>query len=174
MSKTSNADILSKAFEDKSRQIQKLLQQGMTIGGLNFIGKIQREQMTGRPGLMVKSNFLRGGWFAHTTNTGADIITKMICRAWYAKVHQHLDFNGWIYPKKCKFLRFPVPMTEYSYYVKGKNSGQVKVKQKSMFVFAKKVFIPKRLNIFEEFARSGADIFKRAILAKIKPVLALK
>lgn len=104
-----------------------------------FTSRVQRNQMTGRPGLNVQSGGFRGSWFPETRVVAGEIRTRTFSDHPGARVHQ---YGAVIVPRTRRFLRFKV--------------GQ-------RVVFAKRVVIPKRLTIIETYQAEMPERYKRAI-----------
>jgi len=105
----------------------------------------------GSYGLNVKSGIAKSSLDVEVEDLGKDITGKLTVakRAWYLKVHQHEDFDGYIRPKQKKFLAFKV-------------SGK--------YVLTKKVYIPKRLFLYEKFKSKGRSLIKSSVEAHINKI----
>ena len=103
------------------------MRSGMTIGMEFFIGKMKKEQMSGRPYLKTQTGNLKRSWFVKSGIAPGIIWASTATRTKYAAIHQ---FGGTIRPKTKDYLSFTI----------GKK-----------FVKTKQVHIPKRLYLFEHF-----------------------
>lgn len=114
------------------------------IKGMNFfVGKIQKEQMSGRPGLKAPTGTLRRANRVYvksgTSKYGFVVAATFgFPNAFYVVVHQT---GATIRPVRAKRLVFQVAKNEWR--------------------TAKQVVIPKRLHITEEFKKTGFDIVGR-------------
>lgn len=120
-------------------------------------------------------------------------------RAWYLKVHQHFKFSGYIKPKNATLLAIPVNPAakgrrpadfagELAFIKrpgkppllvrqvrrggKAKVAGKVRpiVREDIMFALKPRVYVPKRLYFFEEFATYGREMIKANILERLREV----
>jgi len=152
-----NLDKLLAQLGSRAHKITDAMEKGLVQGMHAFEGqRIVKEQLSGRKsptyGLNVKTGNARMSWVVKTFGSGINFIATLglLQKAWYLKVHQHHEFSGWIYPKERKFLHF-----------KGDKG----------WAMVKKVFIPKRLYITEEFKTYGHQMIVDAINRNIKEAL---
>jgi len=136
-----NIKDFNKALENKNSRFGKASRRAIVQGMRFFEGKIIAEQMTGRPGLKTQTGQLRNSWQVKTEEKGAvgfsvSLGTSVI----YARIHQ---FGGVIKPKIKEFLVFKI-------------AGKL--------IMTKRVTIPKRLRILEDFEKSGKQIIRRELV----------
>jgi len=149
----SNIDKIIDAWRLKPAKLAAALRSGLAAGLLEFEKKrIIKSQLSGRKsqgyGLKSRTGNARNAWGIQVAwRSSIDLIGYLGAekRAWYLKVHQHDGFNGWIFPKSQKYLHFKPNA------------------KKKMYVNAKKVYIPKRLFIYEEFKTYGNRMIRSEI-----------
>lgn len=142
-----NIDEIIKSFKKKGKDIIPALQRGLKDGMEDFSGKIQKEQMTGRPGLKTQTGTLKRSWFTQGSGSGLDYAVKLVTRSKYAAIHQ---FGGIIKAKNKPYLKFQIGGKWFQ---------------------KKQITIPKRLHIYEEFKESGAKIIVEAMQNRLKRAL---
>ena len=95
---------------------------GMRSASLRFIGDIQKNQMTGRPGLNVRTGTLRRSWFERTRIEGKDIVTTVATATRYARVHEYGSASVPAHRVATHYRRSPGVSTQYRG-VKGRRTG---------------------------------------------------
>lgn len=122
-------------------------QQGMVEGMRQFETYEIKTEMSGRPGLKRGSGALAGRWHLIQEGEGLNYKVKLSNdpTTWYAKVHQT---GMTIRPRNAEYLHFKLPDGSYR--------------------MSKEVTIPKRLNIYENYATMG----KEFIMTKMKQAIA--
>ena len=144
----STAKQVIRSIAQKEAAIVPAIITGMSQGMLEFRGHIQRTQMTGRPGLNVKTGTLRRSWYVKTRRKSARRVTVALgTRVKYARIHQT---GGTIRQQNRRYLHF-----------KG-SRGWVKVQA---------VVIPKRLHIPESFEGIGFKMMRRRVVHSVRRVL---
>ena len=148
-------------LKDIKGKVASRLRSGLVLGMRSFEAFEIENEMSGRPGLNRRSGHLAGSWRVELRGSGADSSAVLHNRpdTWYAKVHQHLNFNVWIIPKTAKRLAWK----ETTFETRISKSGNKYTKYGAEWRFARKVYIPKRLNLFENFKRLGADMIRKKI-----------
>lgn len=111
------------------------MMRGMEI----FSGKIQKEEMSGRPGLKTPTGNLKRSYYVKGSGSGISFIAKLATRAIYAAIH---EFGGVIKPKTKKYLMFKIG---------------------NRFIKTKSVTIPKRTNILKSFRKNGFKIINKEV-----------
>lgn len=119
----------------------------MASGMRIFSGKMQKEQMSGRPYLRTITGTLKRSWFVTVRTISQGIASSLKTRSKYAAIHQ---FGGTIKPKTKEYLHFKT------------DTGWVKTKA---------VRIPKRLDIFEAFRKRGPKIIYKSLLSALTKAL---
>lgn len=155
----------SEFFRSVMAKMGEPLAEEMNRQTLYFIGKIQREQMSGRNGnihLNVQTGNLRRSWFPKTTIESGGIITRATTNVKYAAIHQYggvihrqarqsvLSFHG-------KRGRFVSPSKKS---FSAKPSGQ---RQQKVHIGSHDIHMPKRLFILEDFAKDMPARYQKAI-----------
>ena len=129
-----NTQKFIKSLSFRYGKAKTLSKNALKLGLTDYSSYIQKEQMTGRPGLKVGTGDLRRSWFVtNANNIGNDFSVKLATRSVYARIHQ---FGGIIKAKTAKYLKFKI------------NGSWISKKQ---------VTIPKRLMVYEEFETKGKD-----------------
>jgi phage gpG-like protein len=108
---------------------------------LNFIRRIQREQMTGRKGdiyLNVQTGHLRNSWLPETRFENGQLITRAFTRVKYAAIHQYGGRAG-------------------------SRARQSFAEGRAQFTSPSGRVIPKRLFIIEQFEREMPAKYQRAL-----------
>lgn len=192
---TSNIEAVIIAWKKKPAVLLNAMEKGLQDGMRLFEGqRIIKAQLSGRRG--NDYGLKRGtGNAANAINLkmyreGLDRVGVITVgeRAWYLKVHQHYNFNGYIKPKNATLLAIPVnpaargkrPREMDLVFIKspGKNpilvskdgfkkNGGIK-KGGVMFVLKPQVYIPKRLYFYEEFNTIGKNMIKTKILERLE------
>jgi hypothetical protein len=146
-------EVLAK-LDDRAKTLLLSMQKGMREGMRQFESYIVKNQLSGRKspnfGLNRVSGNAASRWAIEEKGEGVDYTVSLSSPAWYLQTHQHHKFNGWIYPRTKKYLSFKV----------GKQYRR-----------ASKVYIPKRLFIYESFADVGDTIIKARMNLYIRSVL---
>ena len=107
---SSNIKQIADAIATKKGKILKTLNQGMFLGVTDWQKMMDRTELTGRPGLNVKTGNLRNQFIVERVGSGAESAVRVgfTANAWYAKVHQHYNFDGTIRAKNGKYLAIPL------------------------------------------------------------------
>ncbi len=127
----------------KEKKAVDAAERGMKAGMQFFSGKIQKEQMSGRPGIRTISGSAKRSWHVTSKGVKGGIVANLKSSSKYLPVHQ---YGATIKPKTSPYLHFKT------------STGWVKTKQ---------VKIPKRLHIIEEFRKSGADIISKRVVHEL-------
>lgn len=145
-----NFDKVAKDLLKKKTTLEKRFIKGAETGMNVFLGRFTKEQLTGRKGdkgLNRISGSLAGSFSVKTNNASVKLATD----SKYAHVHAHAGgFNGVIRPKNRKFLAFNI-------------GGKT--------VFAKKVYIPKRLYFYEAYKDYGVSYISRGFKTILRKTL---
>lgn len=148
----------------------------MVFGMRLFEGKIVAEQMNGRPGLMRDSGELARSWFVEVTAPEPNFTVTLATRIKYARIHQ---FGGVITPKKGRFLAIPLNKRARETaprdmsglrFIPGRQPGSAVLMDGGtpMYALKTKVTIPKRLNVLEDFQKSGRAILRKQVADAFK------
>lgn len=128
----------------KRKSIPKVLRAGVVDGMRMFEARIMSKQMSGRVGahrgLRVQTGNLRGSWHIRVSTRKSGTFVVLGTRVKYARVHQ------------------------YGHTIKPRNAGKLlRFKIGNQWVSKKKVVIPKRLYILEDFKLNGRKLLKRGV-----------
>jgi hypothetical protein len=146
----SNADKIIAALKKKSDTTLIAAERGMVKGLRLFEGKLVREQLSGRKGtkgLNRRTGNAANSWVPIIKRDMKDIVGRLASRAFYLKTHQE---GMTIRPKASNRLVFSIG---------------------DRTIFAKKVNIPKRLYVYEEWKKTGAGIIRREMLKEVQKVI---
>lgn len=199
--KTNIASVIE-AWKRKPAALEKALEDGLRDGLLAFEGNnIIKGQLSGRKGpyygLNTFTGNARNSWTVTIDRRGLDTVGRITSapRAWYLKVHQHLDFEGYIRPKNAQLLAIPVhpaargrrPADFNLVFIKpagrppllirqvrrggsAKTAGKERqvLREDVMFVLRPRVYVPKRLYLYEEFDVQGRSLIRVNILERLK------
>jgi hypothetical protein len=150
---SSNIKELQKFFKDFPKKVEESFDKAALKGMIVFQGKFTRQQLSGRKGALGV-NRITGALansFGVLQNKEAHF-TQLTSNCPYAHVHEHaLGFNGWIYPKSKRFLAFKT--------------------KEGAFVFAKQVYIPKRLDLYGMWEKEGYDMVMKAFAKQLTKVM---
>ena len=136
-----NWDEVAKGFSVKAARMWQAAQRGAEQGMGLFRAKIQREQMSGRPGLKAPTGNLRRSWHVRLRASGADAAVVLGTSTKYAAVHQ---FGSTIkHPGTNNGFGRGIPIPPHD------------------------IKMPKRLNILEDFVGSGTRIVSRRIAREL-------
>jgi hypothetical protein len=122
-------DSLKSALINRKKETRKMFRKALYEGMSNFKRRTVEEQLSGRVSEDYGLNRVSGNAARSLDVTVEEdsygLVARMTvnAKAWYLKVHQHFNFDGWI---------------------------------KNAFGKGIKVFIPKRLYIFEEWKQYGS------------------
>lgn len=148
-------------FRNRREKFNEDMTNAMRRSGREFIGYIQQKEYSGRPGLEVQSDALRGGWQETTSGSGGDIATTITPGSTskrYARAHdKSRTFDGWIRPKVKEYLCFKVHASTRIFSKAGKRLKR-SVREFS-WVKVKQVFLPVRTDVVGDFAGRGREIF---------------
>lgn len=194
MSIKSNLPSVIEAVKKAEPLVVKAAALGMQKGALQFIGKIKREQMSGRPGLNAPTGTLRRSWYERTVIDGTNTRVTIATASKYARPHQ---YGTTIRPKNAQALAIPISkeaqgrsprdfndlrliprpgkyplLVRDTYNVKKKTGAEYKQRTLLMFALKKSVTMPKRLHVIEDFSKSGTRIIGQQIVKQV--ALALK
>ena len=136
-----------------TRKLIEELQTGIVLGLRSFESKYVQTHMTGKrsDSVSATSGDTKGGWSVSYSGYGDTFMAKLATTKWYLQVHQHAgNFAGWIYPRTKKFLRFEI-------------GGRI--------IFAKKVYIPKRLHILEDYQKHAANLIYKHMRIRLRKAL---
>lgn len=147
-----NIKQVTTAFRKKERDMLDAASRGLIKGMRIFEGRVIDKQFSGRTSqergkgkyLNRRSGFAAGSWYVdHFTNGGNTVVAlKNLPSAFYIAVHQHHNFDGWIYPRRAKRLHWQEGGKDY---------------------YAKRVYLPKRLSIPEQFEKEGPRILSKFV-----------
>lgn len=146
MIEVKNINNILTSIEKKKESIIIALRKGLREGLREYEAYIIRYQLGGRrgnEGVNVVTGVARNSLDVKMKR-GKEIAGSIMVgrRAWYLKVHQHLDFDGYIRPKTKKNLVF---------------------KTKKGWVITKEVYIPKRLYFYERFKDKGRHLIQKRL-----------
>lgn len=143
MIKFKNIVKIIEKIKRKKKHTIAALRRGLREGLRDYEAYLMKNQLGDRPGLNVVTGTARNALDVKM-KTGKNIAGYIMVgrRAWYLKVHQHLDFDGYIRPKTKKNLRF---------------------KTKTGWVITKEVYIPKRLYFYERFRDKGRQLIQNRL-----------
>jgi len=199
LSLTSNIDEVLAAWKEKPRKLERALEKGFERGIREFESKrVVHAQLTGRRGNDYGLNSQTGNArFSTNTKVYREGLEKVGVitfgsSAWYLKVHQHFNFDGYIRPKNGMYLtipvnpaargkrardmdlvfiklagRTPILVKRDIFGESGKGPKRIP-KSAIMFVLKEQVFIPKRLYLYEEFSTYGNSMIKNRILQELR------
>ena len=185
------------AWKKRPASMITAMEQGLQAGLRQFERqRMIKEQLSGRKsdsyGLNVGTGNARNALNVKMYRMGTDSVGVITVggRAWYLKVHQHYNFDGYIKPRNATLLAIPVhpaakgrrPADFNGQLVFVKRAGRppllVRVLDKGtrtskasmqiMFALKPRVYIPKRLYFFEEFQTLGREMIKRNILERLR------
>jgi hypothetical protein len=124
------------ALKSNIAGINRAVKQYMIQAAEDWRAYIEKTYLNGRPGLKVDTGILHRSYSVQYYGEGLNSGVKIgfSNRAWYAKVHEHYDFGGDIYPKNAEYLTFKI----------GKR-----------WFRKEHVYIPQRLFIRRDWARFG-------------------
>lgn len=147
MAVKTNAKTVISSLDRKFKNMDKATKLAAVQGMELFSGKIQKEQMSGRPGLKTQTGNLKRSW---------------VVRAQQKKFFQVLLFTRAIYAR----------IHQYGGVIKAKSQPPyLKFKIKNKWFQKKSVKIPKRLNVFEDFKRSGKRMIKERVKLAMRVTL---
>jgi len=149
-----NFDDFSKFLNKNKKNSIDAIKHGIYIGVELFKTHIVKTQLSGRKkdntSLNRVSGQLANGFFVEKENVDSkDFKVLMRNRVWYGKVHQHDNFDGFIYPKNKKTLKFFI---------------------KDKIFYLLKVFVPKRLYVYEEWKENGKKIIEDSISKQLSKI----
>jgi hypothetical protein len=145
----SNIPDIAKKFGIRARILENAVVKGLEDGLYKFQTQIIRKQLSGRPGLKVRTGKARGSWRVRIRRAGArDVAVTLGSTAWYLEVHQK---GKLIRARRVPYLVFRIG---------------------NRWIRKKQVRIPKRLRILEDFKAQGQKILKQAALRRVKIALA--
>jgi hypothetical protein len=201
--KSNIAEIVTN-WKKKPVEMVRAMEKGLDDGMRLFEGqRIIRGQLSGRKnasyGLNSGTGNARNSINVKTDHRGLETVSKITVasRAWYLKVHQHYNFNGYIKPRNAMLLAIPIhpaargkspkdfagglifikPPGKTPILIREvRRGGSVKVAGKSrsvirediMFILKPRVYIPKRLYFYEEFNTIGQEMIKRNIMERLR------
>jgi hypothetical protein len=198
----SNIDKIIDAWKRKPAVLEKALEDGLRDGLMVFEGQnIVKGMLSGRKsayyGLNTLTGNARNSWTVSIDRRGIDTVGRISSapRAWYLKVHQHFNFEGYIRPRNAQLLAIPVhpaargksPRDFDLVFIKpagrppllirqvrrggaAREAGKERkiIREDIMFVLRPRVYVPKRLYLYEEFATHGRNIIRVNILERLK------
>lgn len=187
----SNGNELARKIPEFNKRLIAAMQRGLVEGLRKFESeRIVRAQLTGRKSANYGLNRHTGGaavqhWTLKKYLTGLDFtaILQMPKNAWYLKIHQHYNFDGTIKPKNKKYLTVPISKRAQGrsaadfpemFLIRSKAGTPLLVRKKSknklelMYALKKRVHIPKRLYITEEFRTYGRRFMHDRINARAR------
>ncbi len=148
-------------------------------------------------GLNTFTGNARNSWTVSINRKGIDTIGRISSapRAWYLKVHQHYNFSGYIRPRNAQLLAIPVnpaakgksprdfdlifikPVGKAPMLIRQVRRGGASkvagaerkvIREDVMFVLRPRVYVPKRLYLYEEFNTLGRNLIRINILERLK------
>jgi hypothetical protein len=179
----SNMRELVGAIAHRERGMLSALQRGMRQGTEDFRRMMTQSELTGRPGLNIKTGNLKRNFFTDAQGEGWAFRTRLYFTnvAWYAKVHQHYNFDGTIRAKNGKFLAIPLNSRAAKLWPRdwqkgalsrrGSVLGETYGKRgnfRPMYALKTSVFIPKRLHILEYWREFGARMLGKRMMEFVK------
>ena len=147
--------------------IAPALMRGIRLGLLDYEAWFTRAQLSGRPGLNMKSGHAARDWFVTRTQNGYRLATS----AFYLTTHQHAPgtavADGIIRAKNKPYLFFKGEGAPRTTALK---SGKPLKTAVHTYYWArvKQVYIPKRLTILENYRTTGQDFIMSNMLAELK------
>ena len=153
-------DDILRAMPAKADKIMDACTKGMMKGMELFLGKIQREQMsgpTGQASVSVQTGYLRRNWYITNYEMaigGRNVIVKMTALAPYALVHQtgSKDWDG-TYPAN----------------VQNKYAWRKTLPDREKGA-PRRHNIPKRLHIIEDYVQYGPNLLSTEIARQLQRV----
>jgi len=148
-------------------------------------------------GLNTFTGNARNSWTVSIDRRGIDTVGRISSapRAWYLKVHQHYNFAGYIRPRNAQLLAIPVHPAARGRSTKdfdlifikpagkppllirqvrrggaAQTAGKERrvLREDIMFVLRPRVYVPKRLYLYEEFGIQGRNLIRVNILERLK------
>lgn len=178
---TVDASKLRKVLAARNVAFLKDVRSRWAKGSEEFISLIQRTQMTGRPGLNVRTGLLRKTWFEDTNIVdGADVQTKIYSGVKYSRIH---EYGGTIkIPARKALLTMQTRRTKYGLFgMKAggnrfakpridKATGHLKKnqRQKLATIGAHTITIPQRLHVRDSWKKDGQQILMTALSEAMK------
>lgn len=173
---TVDASKLRKVLAERNVAFLKDVRSRWAKGSEEFISLIQRTQMTGRPGLNVRTGLLRKTWFEDTNIVdGADVQTKIYSGVKYSRIH---EYGGTIkIPARKALLTMQTRRTKYGLFgmkaggnrfVKASKAGKRNVRQKLATIGAHTITIPQRLHVRDSWKKDGQQILMTALSEAMK------
>lgn len=154
MIKIKNVNRIKAAIREKQKEFQQALYLGLREGLRQYEAFVISDQLNGRKsptyGLNPQSGIARNSLDVKMDVKGNVISGTLTVaqRAWYLKVHQHLNFDGYIRAKNKPYLTF-------------------KTKEKK-WVRKKQVFVPKRLYLHEKFRVEGRRYIENRLIRHLE------
>ena len=179
---------IAEAWKKKPEKFIQAMNKGLQEGLRQYETRFIKEQLSGRKsssyGLKKQSGILSNSVNLIMRREGQDLVGKITTgrQAWYAKVHQHENFAGYIKPKNKQWLTIPaIPgavgrrASDFDLvFIKpiGKNPVLVgkgaDAKRGVVFSLRRQVFIPKRLYFYEEFRTYGHRFIQDRIMSNLE------
>jgi hypothetical protein len=184
------------AWKRKPKELERALEDGLRDGLYVFERQnIIKGMLSGRKsanyGLNTFTGNARNSWTVSINRQGIDTVGRISSapRAWYLKVHQHYNFNGYIRPRNAQMLAIPVHQAARGrrpgdfagqlVLIKPVGGSPILIRRKEskrggitrddvMFVLRPRVYVPKRLYLYEEFDTKGRNLIRINILERLK------
>jgi len=188
-----NFQEIAEKWKKFPKQFEDALNIGFKEGLKRYSGYLDKEQLSGRKsenyGLNRQSGTAAMSLDVKTFIDSQDLVGTITVakNAWYLKLHQHFEFNGYATAKGGTCFSIPVhpdakgrrPSDFNLNFIKipGRNpilirrmfkggnkrggasvAGQQLKREDIMFVLTKKIYIPKRLYFYEEFKTEGNNM----------------
>lgn len=163
---------IAQLIGERNARFLSMLQKGFQRAGQFFIAKIQEEQMTGRPGLNVRTGNLRRSWWPLTYSEGDDLIGKVFTDVKYARIHQ--TGGDIAIPARERTLHFKKTKRGTRFASESSaipsTAGKICKNYFTRIVEGKAhvIHIPKRLRILEDFQESGLKMYAGAVVEAYK------
>ncbi len=200
---TDNFKEICEKWKKYPEKFANALSLGLKEGLFKYEAHLQKEQLSGRKtenyGLKVQSGIARESLNVVMSREGEDILGKIAVgkNAWYLKLHEHYQFNGYALAKGGTCFVVPIhpsakgrkPIDFQLVYIKrpGKSpllirqiriGGSTKVagalreiqREDIMYVLTKKIYIPKRTYFYEEFPTIGDRFIRERIEKNLERV----
>ena len=201
-----NFQEIAKEWKKFPKQFEDALNTGLKEGLRRYSGYLEKEQLSGRKsenyGLNRQSGTAAMSLDVKTFIDRQDLVGTITVakNAWYLKVHQHYEFNGYAVAKSgtcfvvpvhpeakgrkpsdfnLSFIKIPGrnPMLIRRIFKGGNKRGEASLtgqqlkREDIMYVLTKKIYIPKRLYFYEEFKTEGNNMIVEQITNRINELM---
>lgn len=200
---TNNFKQIADEWKKKPQKFEAALANGLREGLRKYESHIVKEQLSGRKspdyGLKRQSGTAANSTDVTMSYDGEDVVGRLTIgkNAWYLKLHEHYQFDGYATVKKGTCFVVPVhpqaqghrPSDFNLSFIKipGKNpilirkmakggpkkvgvsyAGQKIYREDIMYVLTKKIYIPKRTYFYEEFKTVADTLIRDCIMRNLQ------